>query len=116
MTLKKKSAPILEAASTRIAGVKSIGNDLDLGNGLSVTTYSTAIVALRTVLEEYNTALTDADVKRSEFKEKQKSLKDLHERMLMGVGARFGKDSVEYGQAGGVRKSEHKKSKPTPKA
>ena len=116
MVVKKKSAPILEAASTRVAGLKSIDNELDLGNGLTVLTYATAIVALRTILEEYNTVLTDVDVKRSEFKEKQKALKDLHERMLMGVGAKFGKDSVEYAQAGGVRKSERKKSKPAPKA
>ena len=37
------------------------------------------------------------------------ALKDLSERMLMGVGSKFGKDSDEYEMAGGVRKSEHKK-------
>lgn len=39
-------------------------------------------------------------------------------RMLAGIGARFGKDSSEYEQAGGVRKSDRKfpprKTKATP--
>jgi hypothetical protein len=115
MVKKKKSAPILESASARMAGVKSIAPDLDLGNGLSINTYSGSINALRETLEAYNTLLAEVDVKQNEFKEKQKQLKDLHERMLMGVGARFGKDSVEYTQAGGVRKSERKKNKPAVK-
>lgn len=33
----------------------------------------------------------------------------MSERMLAGVAARYGKDSSQYEQAGGVRKSERKR-------
>ena len=74
---KKKSEPILESTSTQVAGLKSIDNDIELGNGLMALSYATAVVALRTILEEYNTVLTDVDVKRSAFKLKQKEVKDV---------------------------------------
>jgi hypothetical protein len=37
---------------------------------------------------------------------------DLTERMLAGVGSKYGKDSTEYEKAGGVRKSERKRRAP----
>lgn len=37
-------------------------------------------------------------------------LADLTERMLKGVASQYGRDSVEYGQAGGTRKSDIKRS------
>ena len=37
------------------------------------------------------------------------ALKDLSERILMGVGSKYGSKSDEYEMAGGVRKSERKK-------
>jgi hypothetical protein len=49
------------------------------------------------------------DEKQSEVIAKEKHLRDLHERMLMGVAARHGRDSIEYEKAGGIRKSERKK-------
>lgn len=36
-------------------------------------------------------------------------LKDLSERVLLGVATRYGKDSDEYEMAGGIRKSERKR-------
>jgi len=35
-----------------------------------------------------------------------KKLSDLTDRMLIGIAFKYGKDSREYGMAGGVRKSE----------
>ncbi len=109
MPRAKKTSLILETANTRLAGVKSIDAQLDLGNGLSVAEYQAAIEAVRIALEAYNTVLSLVDEKQSDVIAKEKRLRDLHERMLMGVAARHGKDSIEYEKAGGTRKSERKK-------
>lgn len=39
----------------------------------------------------------------------EKQLRDLSERMLIAVAAKYGKNSYEYEMAGGVRKSERKR-------
>ena len=43
------------------------------------------------------------------FLAEEASLRDLSERMLAGVAAVYGKNSDQYEQAGGVRKSERKR-------
>lgn len=113
MSRAKKTSQILEIANTRLAGVKSIDAKLDLGNGLSVAEYQAAIEAVRVALEAYNTVLSLVDEKQNEVIAKEKRLRDLHERMLMGVAARHGKDSIEYEKAGGTRKSERRKKAKT---
>ncbi|HEX8530529.1 MAG TPA: hypothetical protein VF646_10915 [Cytophagales bacterium] len=55
--------------------------------------------------------LSPVDEKQSKVIAKEKRLRDLHERILMGVAARHGKDSTAYEKAGGTRKSERKKPK-----
>lgn len=113
MSRAKKTSQILEIANTRLAGVKSIDAKLDLGNGLSVAEYQAAIEAVRVALEAYNTVLSLVDEKQNEVVAKEKRLRDLHERILMGVAARHGKDSIEYEKAGGTRKSERRKKAKT---
>ena len=39
----------------------------------------------------------------------EKALRDLNERCLSGVAAKYRKDSSEYEKAGGMRKSERKR-------
>jgi hypothetical protein len=78
-----------------------------------VAEYQAAIEAVRVALEAYNTVLSLVDEKQNEVIAKEKRLRDLHERMLMGVAARHGKDSIEYEKAGGTRKSERRKKAKT---
>lgn len=94
----------------RLAGLKSIDANLDLGNGLTVKEYEKKIGNANTTLEEYNTTLSIADEKLNIFETDEKTLKDFHERVLLAVGAIYGKDSVEYEKAGGTRKSERRKT------
>ena len=110
----KKTSKIVEDANTRLASIKSIGANLDLGNGVTTVVYSDLIEQTRTVLEEYNTALSLVDEKQNLYRKIEKELKALHERVLISVAAKYGKDSNEYEKAGGVKKSERKK--PTKKA
>src|SRR5688500_12929292 len=90
-------------------GIKSIETDLDLGNGLQAETFGAKISEVRATLEDYNTTLSTADEKLNVFNAREKELRDMHERVLTAVAAKYGKDSDEYEKAGGKRKSERKR-------
>jgi predicted DNA-binding protein YlxM (UPF0122 family) len=111
MARVKKTSKTVEVANVRLASVKSIDPNLDLGNGISAQSFNQLIEETEAALEEYNTALSLADEKKNLFDAKEKELKDFHERVLNGVGFKFGKDSNEYEKAGGVKKSDRKKPK-----
>jgi hypothetical protein len=89
---------------------KSISATLDLGMGLTVTGFETAITDLRSKLDNYNQELALVNEKQAALKTGEKNLADLSERMLAGVAAKYGKNSPEYVQAGGKRKSDIKRS------
>jgi hypothetical protein len=105
----RRTSKVLDKAQTRSAGIKSINPTLDLSNGLTAASFDTAINTTQTALAEYNQALATVDEKYNALVAAEKALGDISERMLAGIAARFGKDSSEYEQAGGVRKSERKR-------
>lgn len=105
----KKTSKILETSRVRLAGVKSIDPNLDLGNGVTVAIYESKIEKATDSLESYNTILSQADECLDTFENDEAVLKDYHERILLGIGSKFGKDSIEYEKAGGTRKSERRK-------
>ncbi len=109
MARAKKTSKIVESASVRLASIKSIGINLDLGNGITAVSYEELINETNKVLEEYNIALSLVDEKQNLYRKIEKNLKELHERVLLSVAAKYGKDSNEYEKAGGVKKSERKK-------
>ena len=106
---KKSATQIMIDANNRLAGLKSIEENLDLGNGLSNEAFNTLINNNFDALERYNTLLSQVDQVSNDFDVLQKKLKDTHERMLLAVAAKYGKDSDEYEMAGGKRKSERKR-------
>lgn len=112
----RRTSKVLETTQVRAASIKSISATLDLGNGLTVAAFDTAIANLQAKLADYNQALAAIDEKANTLALAEKEVRDLSERMLAGVAARFGKDSSEYEQAGGVRKSERKVPNRKPKA
>ena len=107
--MKYISSISVQNATSRLAGVKAIAQDLDLGNGLTLESYQTAITEVDTLINSYNTQLSSLGEVRNRIREKEKALNDLNERMLIGVGAKYGKDSNQYQMAGGTRKSMRKK-------
>lgn len=111
----RRTSKVFEKAQVRSAGIKAINPTLDLGGGLTAVAFDTSVNDVQSKLEEYNQALAAVDQKYNLLIDAEKSLNDLSERMLAGVAARFGKNSSEYEQAGGVRKSERKPSGPKPK-
>lgn len=109
MSRKKVSSNIYEASLQRCAAVKSIDPKLDLGNGISVVDYEKEIETLREEMEAYNTLLSRVDEQMARFHEQEKRVADFSERVLLGVGMAYGKNSTEYTKAGGTKKSEIKR-------
>ena len=109
MARTKKNSKVIESAKVRLASVKSIDPNLDLGNGITVAKYETKTDETDSSLETYNTTLSLLDEQKNTFEVNEKDLNDYNERFLLGVGSKFGKDSMEYEKAGGTRKSERKK-------
>jgi hypothetical protein len=99
----------LSKAERRIESLKSIAPDLDLGNGKTIVAFQSIKDSFREEVEDYNTHKSVGDSKRSNIRKKERILNDFSEAMLIGVAAKYGKDSAEYTAAGGVRKSERKK-------
>lgn len=89
--------------------MQSISPTLDLGNGLTLKDYSTLIATLRSQIADYNSALSSLDDQSRQIKDTEQQLRNLSEQMLLGVAAKYGKDSGEYGKAGGVPKSERRR-------
>lgn len=115
MPRRKAATPIMVKADTRLSNCKAIDPILDLGNELKNQTLEDALAETRAALSKYNGFLADADAQLNVFNQKEKILRDVNERMLEAVGVKFGKDSNEYEKAGGVRKSERKRSASKPK-
>ncbi len=112
---KKSPTKSMVDAAERLAGIKSIDSKLDLGNGSSVALFEAKIDEAYKILEEHNTLLSQVDQKANSFEVTEKELRDLNERFLLAVGAKYGKDSDEYEMAGGKRKSERKRPTKKPK-
>jgi hypothetical protein len=106
----KRSSKTLQKAEQREAGLQSISSDLDLGNGLTLETYSALIQTLRLEVAAYNAALSNIDDLTRQIRSTEQKLRDLSEQMLLGVAAKYGKNSREYGKAGGVPKSEYRRA------
>ncbi|MEH2269550.1 MAG: hypothetical protein V7K68_14125 [Nostoc sp.] len=109
MARQKRTSKMLEKAVRRAAGINSIDPNLDLGNGLTLTAFSTLIETMRTRENTYNSALSSLDKFYREMLETESELADMAEHMLLAVATRYGKSSVEYGMAGGVPKNQRRK-------
>ncbi len=110
MGLKTRGSAQLDKAQRRIALIKSIEENLDLGYGLTVPKYSTLIEETRAALEAYNTLLPQLSEARQKLEQLEKELGETSERMLSGVAMKYGKSSIEYAKAGGSNRKKSKSS------
>ncbi|WP_121969034.1 hypothetical protein [Leptolyngbya sp. BC1307] len=108
---KKQRSLIIDKAQSRQAALLSISPELDFGNSLTTDAYDQLLEETREALKTYNTQLSAIDQAYNDFKDLEKSLADMCDRMLTGVAAQFGKNSSEYEMAGGTRKSERRRSR-----
>ncbi|WP_445629448.1 hypothetical protein [Nostoc sp. DSM 114167] len=109
MARRKRTSQVLEKAVRRAASINSIDPNLNLGNGLTLPTFSSLIETMRTRENLYNTALSNLDKLYHEMLQTERELADMAEHMLLGVATQYGKSSVEYGMAGGVPKNQRRK-------
>ena len=111
MAFKKRESKSLTAAQKRSDGLTAIDSAgaLDLGNGDTHAAYKAQIKAVADAMEAHNTNLALADKSSNHLKAEERKLARLSSKMLTGVKQKFGEDSSEYEQAGGVRESERKK-------
>lgn len=113
MARRKRNSATLEQSERRIESLCSISETLDLGGGLTLTTYADIINDLRAKLAAYNTALSAIDKLMDDVKEAEQATREMAEKMLLGVGSRYGKSSQEYAMAGGSRRKSKRHSTPT---
>ena len=109
MPRTRRRSATTDKADARATALSSINPALELGESLTLVAYKAKINATRTALEAYNTLLSNADAALVALEQSESELADLSERMLKGVASEFGRDSVEYEKAGGVRKSKIKR-------
>lgn len=106
----RRTSKALERAVTRSSNLKAIDPALDFGNNLNITKFDAGIEELRAALDEYNQTLATIDELNEKVSRLEKSISDTNARMLTGVATRWGKDSTQYEQAGGVRTSERRRA------
>ncbi|MEH2291964.1 hypothetical protein [Nostoc sp.] len=111
MARRKRNSSVLERGDRRIESLQSISVELDFGEGLTIQAYSTTINDLRSKLAAYNTALSSIDKLADDVKNAEQAVITMSEKMLLGVGSRYGKTSQEYEMAGGMRRGNTKKKR-----
>lgn len=88
---RKIFSVVVENAQKRAVGLRIISADLDLGNGLTIKVYETETEAWGKLVNEYNEILAGLDAKNLMIRDMERKLRDLSDRMLEGVSARFTK-------------------------
>lgn len=102
MPRRKRSSATIDKAQRRLAGMRSIDPNLNLGSGLTTTSFAALIDDSQQKLEAYNTALSLVDQAYSAILQSEQILAEYSERMLTGVSAKYGRYSNEYVMAGGT--------------
>ncbi|MBW4427136.1 MAG: hypothetical protein KME50_22530 [Nostoc desertorum CM1-VF14] len=111
MARRKRNSTVLERADRRIESLQSISVELDFGGGLTIQAYNKTINDLRSKLAAYNTALSTIDKLTDDVNNAEQVVIAMSEKMLLGVGSRYGKTSQEYEMAGGARRGNTKKKR-----
>ncbi|MBS1795536.1 MAG: hypothetical protein JSS81_16900 [Acidobacteria bacterium] len=112
MSRKRKTIPrAAQAARERLNGMKAVDPNLDLGNGVTVETFSAVIDRLIDEIDEYNQMLADVDARSNRIDAELKIVKDYTKRALTGAEYKFGDDSNEYEMIGGTRESDRRRGR-----
>jgi hypothetical protein len=106
MPRRKRSSRILNKAEFRVAGLKAIDPTLTFDDICNLQNLTQLIDQFQNMLNDYNAAIAVIDSSKKKLDEMEKTLSQVSDKMLVGVGFKYGKDSDEYELAGGVRESE----------
>ncbi len=108
MAYQRKLSCVITEALERLANLKAIDPDLDLGNNFKVAAYEVTINQTQTSQDTYNGQLAQADAAGNDFRVDEKELRDISSMILSGVKVKYGRDSNEYEMAGETRLSDRK--------
>jgi hypothetical protein len=106
MPRKKRSSRILKKAQFRVAGLKAIDPNLNFDETCNLQNLTQLIEQFHNMLNDYNAAVALVDSSKTKLDEMEKTLGQVSDKILYGVGFKYGKNSNEYELAGGVRESE----------
>jgi hypothetical protein len=106
MSRRKRSSRILEKAEFRVAGLKAIDPNIKFDDTCNLQSLTQLIEQFHNMLDDYNAAIAMIDSSKKKLDEMEKTLSQISDKMLMGVGFKYGKNSNEYELAGGVRDSD----------
>lgn len=106
MSRRKRSSRILEKAEFRVAGLKAIDPKINFDDTCNLQNLTQLIEQFHNMLDDYNAAIAMIDSSKKKLDETEKTLGQVSDKMLMGVGFKYGKNSTEYELAGGVRDSD----------
>jgi hypothetical protein len=105
MPRPKTQSEALKKGEERVQAMERHNIELDLNNGVSRAAYATKVQDLRTKLEIYNAKIAEINQIKQEIAESESELNDFSENILMGVAVVYGKQSKQYEDLGGTRKS-----------
>ena len=114
MTIQTRGSATLDKAQRRLALLKGIDTNLDVGNGRTIEIDSRLIDKTRNHLETHNTLLSEIDESRQVMTQLEVALAEISEHMLRGVGIKYGKKSIEYSKAGGTTRKRSSQSTASP--
>nr|WP_267871595.1 hypothetical protein [Nostoc sp. CHAB 5715] len=86
--------------------MKAIDPNINFNDTYNLQNLTQLIDNFHNMLDDYNAAIAMIDSSRKKLDEMEKNLSQVSDKMLMGVGFKYGKNSDEYELAGGVRDSE----------
>jgi hypothetical protein len=101
MPRQKRNSKLVENAQRRLESLRSIDPGLDFGNNISLPVYTDNIEQARQAIAHYNTLLSMVDEAQKGVEAAEEQVAELSTRLLQNVGARYGRNSVEYIKAGG---------------
>lgn len=113
MARAKRTSTALQKAERRASGMGSIATNLDLGNGMTLTSFWADIDDMRDRQKKYNEILSTVDQLYNEMIDAEKALAEKSERMLNAVAVVYGRKSSEYEMAGGKRRAERRRTSPS---
>lgn len=106
MPRTKRSSRILAKAEFRVAGLKAIDPKIKFDDTYNLQNLTQLIDTFHNMLDDYNAAIAMIGSSRKKLDEMEKTLSHVSDKMLVGVGFKYGKNSDEYELAGGVRDSD----------
>ncbi|MEI1373219.1 MAG: hypothetical protein V7K29_01885 [Nostoc sp.] len=110
MSLRTRGSAAVDKAQLRLALLKSLDENLDLGHGLTIEAYNHLINTTRATVEAHNTLVSNLEESRKTVTQMDKALSEMSERMLSGVATIYGRNSIEYSKAGGSNGKRNKQS------